>query len=115
MVTRMMWSDLQKDIGSRFVGEPSAFLFFVPLWWVMSMWATPDTDVVAVFWANMAANAVAFGACLGLLIVFRTTIFSERRIRTVPTHTVLAAGIVLGAFKSFVTVGTAAALIGDWD
>ena len=95
---------LRLDMGGRFLGDPRAFLLFVPLWWGLSLIGVAEISDSNVFGVTMLANACSFAATVGLLIVFRHTWFRNRVVKSVPTLQVITAGAILGATKSLVTV-----------
>jgi hypothetical protein len=113
-VTLTRWDSLKRDIGGKFVGDPRAFAYFVPFWWLLSMVGPATVSEPGIFGPRMLANAIAFASCYGLLLVFRHTIFRHRHRQTVPVLTVMCAGVLLGATKGALTVSITAGLIGDW-
>lgn len=108
------WDSLRRDIGGQFIGDPRIFLYFVPLAWFLSMVSSDLGSDPWIFAAKMAANAIAFASCYGLLLVFRATIFRERHRRTIALTAVIGAGLAVGAVKVVLTALVTGTLTGDW-
>jgi len=106
---------LRQDIGGRFLGDPRAFLLFIPLWWGLSLASWTDTAGSHISAVSMVANAIAFSVTLGVLIVFRHTWFRQRTVKPVPLAQVVTAGAMLGTTKSLVTVTVTTWAIADLD
>jgi hypothetical protein len=101
-------------MGGQFVGDPRAFVYLVPIAWILSMVSAETIWDPWPFSAKMLANAIAFALCFAMLLVFRGTIFRERERRTIALPIVVGAGLALGASKVAITAAVTAALTGDW-